>query len=288
MIQEVFSTYPKPYILTYLTTSLFSFYLLAFIPGGKCKSFKYYLFQSFKFCPLWFFANYFFNISLNMTSVASNTILASTSGIFTLLFSIIFLKSSSDLLKWTAVLMSFVGIVCIGLCEGDSEGESIVGDLFAVFGAIVYSAYSVALKSVENSETVFVFGCIGIVNFFTLMPGLVLLNFLGIEQVEIPEVREVSIIFVNAVVGSMACDLFWAWSVDYLTPTVCTLGLTFTIPISMAVDKYWKNTEFGAGYLVGAALVVFGFVLISLADEGEKNVQEKVESQGLMIEEEEI
>ena len=63
------------------------------------------------FCPLWFGANYFFNLSLGLTSVASNTILSTTSCIFTLILSIIVLKESPELLKFVAVLVSFGGIV---------------------------------------------------------------------------------------------------------------------------------------------------------------------------------
>jgi hypothetical protein len=37
------------------------------------------------FCPLWFAANYTFNASLSLTSVASNTVLSTTSGLFTFL-----------------------------------------------------------------------------------------------------------------------------------------------------------------------------------------------------------
>ena len=287
IIQEVFHTYPKPYALTYITTSLFSIYLLSFLYKQNFKTFTTYLIQSIKFCPLWFFANYFFNVSLNLTSVASNTILASTSGIFTLTFSIIFLKTSPDLVKWLAVTLSFMGIVLIGLSENDSQGESLVGDLFAVFGAIVYSAYSVCLKSISNDQTIFVFGCMGIINFIILMPGIALVDLIGIEAVEVPSLHEIVLISVNAVIGSMVCDLFWAWSVDYLTPTICTLGLTFTIPISMAVDKYLNQSEFGKGYMFGASLVLFGFILIAFTDD-EQKPSDSSETQGLVNEEEEI
>lgn len=37
------------------------------------------------FCPIWFLANYCFNEALSLTSVSSNTILSSTSSLFTLL-----------------------------------------------------------------------------------------------------------------------------------------------------------------------------------------------------------
>ncbi len=43
-------------------------------------------------CPLWFGLNYTFNFSLSRTSLASNTILSSTSSLWTLVLSVLVLK----------------------------------------------------------------------------------------------------------------------------------------------------------------------------------------------------
>lgn len=266
-IHTVFSSYPKPYFLTYCTSSLFSLYLIPAILNSSiiqlCPS---HLLSSLKFSPLWFLSNYFFNISLNLTSVSSNTILASTSGIFTLLFSILFLKDSSSLFKWAAVFMSFSGIICIGIAEDDTEKDNLVGDLFAVAGAALYAGYSVCLKTVNGEDLVSVFGCMGIVNFLLLGPGVFLVDLLGIEEFETPGWYQVELIAVNALVGSVVCDLFWARSVEHLTPTICTLGLSFTIPISMAADKYLEKSEFEYSYLIGVFLILTGFIIITLTD----------------------
>jgi solute carrier family 35 protein F5 len=48
---------------------------------------------SLVFCWIWFTMNLLFNYSLEETSVASNTIISSTSSIFTLVFSVIWLKN---------------------------------------------------------------------------------------------------------------------------------------------------------------------------------------------------
>jgi len=62
------------------------------------------------FCPLWFAANYCFNLSLGLTSVASNTILSTTSGIFTLVLSVFILRESPEILKFFAVILAFGGV----------------------------------------------------------------------------------------------------------------------------------------------------------------------------------
>ena len=62
------------------------------------------------FCPLYFCANYFFNASLGLTSVASNTILSTTNGIFTLILSVFVLRESPEVLKFASVIIAFGGV----------------------------------------------------------------------------------------------------------------------------------------------------------------------------------
>lgn len=98
-IQEMFLEigFYKPFFLTYLSTALFSVYLVSLIWKRVEWGFlKKTAFASAQFCPLWFFANYFFNLSLGQTTVSSTTILSSSSGVFTLCLSILILKESPD------------------------------------------------------------------------------------------------------------------------------------------------------------------------------------------------
>jgi solute carrier family 35 protein F5 len=98
------------------------------------------------FCPLWFAANYFFNLSLGLTSVASNTILSTTSGIFTLVLSILILRESPEIMKFLAVILALGGVVCIALADENEGEEGVLGDIFAIVGAVFYALYSVVLK----------------------------------------------------------------------------------------------------------------------------------------------
>ena len=281
VIQLVLESYPKPYLLTYITTSMFSCCLLSMLWKRESIADKSSpsLFQTaiyaLKICPLWFFANYSFNISLNLTSIASNTILASTSGIFTLLFSILFLNSSSTAFKWLAVLISFGGVVCIGLSENTDEAGSLTGDIFALLGAILYAGYSVCLKGLEKVDTVLMFGCVGIINCFVLIPGIAVLDMANIEKFTVPSDMEATLILGNALIGSVLCDLMFAWSVEYLSPSICTLGLSLTIPLSIAVDYVYKQTIYNNSYFFGAAMIILGFVMITLSDTEQKEILEE-------------
>jgi solute carrier family 35 protein F5 len=59
-------------------------------------------------CPLWFGMNYAFNISLDWTSIASSTILSSTSGLFVLLISVCYLRRHFE---WLNLLGEFADYI---------------------------------------------------------------------------------------------------------------------------------------------------------------------------------
>lgn len=68
---------------------------------------------SLEFCLLWFIANYLVAACLEYTSVASSTILTSTSSIWTLIFGALFRVEHFSYRKLLGVLASLAGIVLI-------------------------------------------------------------------------------------------------------------------------------------------------------------------------------
>ncbi|CAG9315870.1 unnamed protein product [Blepharisma stoltei] len=273
LIQEILTNenFDKPFFLTYFSTSNFSLYLISLtwkhktLKLGTCPDLKSTAKIALHFCPLWFFANYFFNLSLSLTSVASNTILSSTSGMFTLLLSIFFLKESPEIIKFLAVITATGGVICIGLSDDEGGSDNAWGDLFALFGAIVYATYSVFIKAkASNVDMVIFFGCVGAINVFLLFPGFIILNFSGIEPFEFPSATTLGLLFLNALFGTVLSDMLWALSVRLLNPALCTVGLSLTIPLSMVVDTMLHQFTYSAVYILGALLIVLGFVLLSI------------------------
>ena len=173
------------------------------------------------------------------------------------------------------MLISFGGVVCIGLSENTDEAGSLTGDIFALLGAILYAGYSVCLKGLEKVDTVLMFGCVGIINCFVLIPGIAVLDMANIEKFTVPSDMEATLILGNALIGSVLCDLMFAWSVEYLSPSICTLGLSLTIPLSIAVDYVYKQTIYNNSYFFGAAMIILGFVMITLSDTEQKEILEE-------------
>lgn len=273
--------YFKPFFLTWFSTSMFSFYLLSLIwKKREFSEVKEIAKTAAPFCIFWFGANYLFNLSLGMTTISSNTILSSTSGVITLVLAVIFLKETPDILKFLAAMLAFGGVSCIALADKDEGRESLIGDFLAFAGAIVYGCYCVLLKKkADKVDMVMFFGCVGILNAFLFSPFFLLLHFTGFETFELPGQLEISVLILNGIFGTVISDLLWALSVRYLNPALCTIGLSLTIPLSLATDNIMYHKVFDGLYFGGGVLILAGFIIMSLFEH--KTISTRISNKGL-------
>ena len=158
---------------------------------------------SLEFCIIWFLANYFVAACLEYTTVASSTILTSTSSVFTLLFGTLFRVERFTLRKLLGVCASLTGIALISSVDlsGSSDenrgnfphksiSEVAIGDGMALISAVMYGLYAVFMKKRIGDESrvnmpIF-FGLVGLLNVLLLWPGFLVLHFTGIERFEMP------------------------------------------------------------------------------------------------------
>jgi solute carrier family 35 protein F5 len=158
---------------------------------------------SLEFCLLWFAAKYFVTACLEYTSVASFTILTSTSSIWTLLLGAIFGVEQFSVKKFIGVLASLTGIMLISSVDlaGDnddnrgkfphkSQREVAIGDAMAFISAVLYGMYAIIMKSrIDNEDRVnmpLFFGMTGLLNLIFLWPGFLILHCTGVEKFELP------------------------------------------------------------------------------------------------------
>lgn len=163
---------------------------------------------SLEFCLLWFVANYLTAGCLQYTTVASSTILTSTSSIWTLVFGAMFHVEGFTARKLVGVLASLAGIVLISMVDlsgnndenrgkfpHKTQGEIAIGDAMAFFSALMYGIYAVVMKKrIGNEERVnmpLFFGLVGLFNVLFLWPGFIILHFTGVETFELPPTRKV-------------------------------------------------------------------------------------------------
>jgi len=160
--------------------------------------------------PLWFLSNYFYAISLQYTSIASSTVLASMGSIFTFLFATCSKYGDEKVTKYKllGVMLCFCGGVATAWTDvnGSSESttaidiedgrgrirrillphiitnieqsesvQSLLGDIAGLLSAIGYGAYTVLIRNVcpkdeSRMSMQLFFGYIGLLNMIVLCP----------------------------------------------------------------------------------------------------------------------
>ena len=236
----------------------------------------------FEFCMLWFLANYFIGVSLEYTTVASSTILTSTSSVFTLGFGVLAKVERFTVRKLFGVLASLAGIVLISTIDlsGKSSDDDhrgsfpvkslaqlAIGDILAVLAAIMYGIYSVFMKKRIADESVvnmpLFFGLVGLINVLCLWPGFFILHWTGLETFEwMPAGKVTAIVLLNALASCVA-DLAWGYAVLMTSPIVVTVGLSMTIPFSLIGQMLLNSQTASVLYWVGAVMVVLSFLFVN-------------------------
>ena len=235
---------------------------------------------SFEFCLLWFLANYFIAACLEYTTVASSTILTSTSSVFTLILGAWLSVERFTIRKLIGVLASLAGIILIssvdltgnndknrGSFPHKSHIQLAIGDALALGSALLYGIYTSLMKKRIGDESrvdmPLFFGFVGLFNLVTLLPGFPILHFLDIETFELPPTKRIlAIVLINSAT-SLVSDFCWAYSMLLTSPLVTTVGLSLSIPLSLLGQMILNHQMSSALYWVGAGIVLLSFVFIN-------------------------
>ncbi|KAF4605323.1 hypothetical protein EYR40_004107 [Pleurotus pulmonarius] len=250
------------------------------------------------FCIFWFIANWSVNAALEYTSVASATILSSMSGFFTLAIGRIFRVETFTMAKIAAIVMSFIGVVFVSISDTSetqtehlvpratinvsssltSPSRPLLGDSLALLSAVFYALYVILLKVRIKSESridmQLFFGFVGLFNIIGCWPIAVILHYTGLEPFSLPHGRKA--------IMAILMNMFITWSSDYIyvlamlktTPLVVTVGLSLTIPLAVVGDFFLARPTKGQ-VIVGAVLVVIGFITIGVDGPGREGSEEE-------------
>jgi solute carrier family 35 protein F5 len=251
---------------------------------------------------LWLLAQWIFNFSLMYTSVATNTVLSSTSSVFTFIFSLLICDDPFRWLPFGAAVSSFAGCTLVALQSPETLGNdgvanTLLGDFLALSSAAMFSLASVMLRKMapEEFDIGFFMGINGCV-VLSLSPALLLLaHLLGIEHFRPPEVRTLAWLAANAVIGCTFANYLYTSALLLLSPLVASVSMSLSIPLSAITDEVLlKQHQFSMGWAAGAALVGAGVLLVAIdpVDTGAKDIAtcdrayaQETELQGLLDEE---
>ncbi|WVR03766.1 hypothetical protein IAU60_000761 [Kwoniella sp. DSM 27419] len=247
---------------------------------------------------VWFVANWAVNASLAWTSVASVTILSSTSGFFTLALGRICGVESLTRTKVFAVVASFIGVMLVTQSDSSlapssvSDGASaipshpIFGDFLALLSAAFYAVYVILLKvrvvDEERADMQLMLGFAGLFNTIALVPVFPLLHYTGWETFELPPTKEAWIICLINFCITLSSDYLYVLAMLKTTPMLVTIGLSLTIPLALIGSVLIPSSSSSAITLmsmIGAALVFAGFGML-----GWQGYEESRDSGRVMVE----
>lgn len=338
--------YEKPFFVTYMNTSAFSFYLIPWLgkwwwsrlkggsgdlkPQGLAEDYQPLATEpshsevldsadqipisegnlpaltaketshlALVFCLLWFVANWTVNASLDYTSVASATVLSSTSGFFTLGIGRLFRVEKLTIIKVAAVFTSFTGVVLVSLSDSKSSQQPsgpasrsslhqvthrlphpILGDTLALISALFYALYVILLKVRIKSESrvdmQLFFGFVGLFSVVMCWPVGLVLHLTGGETFELPRGGKVLTgVLINMAI-TLSSDYLYVLAMLKTTPLVVTVGLSLTIPLAVLGD-FIRGKDTHAQVIFGAALVLISFIALGLGNGSETEDNRRLE-----------
>jgi len=227
-------------------------------------------------CPFWFLAQLTFNLSLRYTTVTSNTILSSTSTLFTFLVALVFLGETFTWLKLISVLLCIAGTIIVSLADSGGTLNAIatnplLGDFLSIVSAGLYAVYITLIrkklpdeKEGQGQVSMAQFlGFLGLFNMLFFLPVALVLNFAKLEPFHTLTWEQVGLIVGKGLLDNVLSDYLWAKAILLTTTTVATAGLTIQVPIAALVDTLTGHAPHLLNY-IGAAAVLVGFAGINI------------------------
>jgi len=232
---------------------------------------------------LWLCAQWVFNFSLLHTSIATSTVLSSTSSVFTFVFSLVICGDPFRWLSFCAALFSFGGCTIVAMqaplaVANDAVNNSDFGNELTLVAAAMFALVTVVLRkwAPEDFDCSYFMGMNGMLAIFLAPLLLTIADSYGIEEFARPPLKTLVCLALNALFGCTIANYFYTSALLLLSPIVATVSMSLSIPLSALVDQVLlRQHTFSAGWLVGASLVCMSVLLAAVDLEGSEESREK-------------
>lgn len=229
---------------------------------------------------LYFLNCYLGSAALKYTSASNQTILATSSSIFSLIFGILFKIEKFTLTKSISVLCSMFGIILITSSTTTnldilSLSREKFGDLLAIVGACSYSGFLTLLRIKLGEQTnsdsdSLLYGYMGFSTLIGILPILLIYNYFNWEPLILPDnIMILAMLLTSSLLNSLS-DYFASKASLIASPLAVSLSLSMAIPVNMYLDSYFNSgLNFSIKYLVGITLIFSSFLIINISNENE-------------------
>ena len=279
--------YQKPWMFSYITGSCFALNLIPDFfssyrnqkPAENELNGRETTILAIIIAIIYYFYNLFVMLALQYTSASNQTVLSSTTSIFTLFIGMLLGIETFNLQKLACIIISFAGVVLINWSESglskDSGNKFVpknprLGNALAVLGALMYAFYMIVMKvrCGTGSRTVNerrMFGIVGAVTLVFGIPVLFIVHMFDIERFELPPNNTVSSMILINGVFSVISDYTTILAMLLTSPVVTSLSLSSSIPITIFIDKIIMWVTDAPASKSGHVMYYFGICSILLS-----------------------
>lgn len=254
---------------------------------------------SLEMAVIYFLYNIFVMQALQFTSASNQTVLGSTTSIFTLFIGAYLQIDKFTIKKTVCVCVSCLGVFLVNYSESSKESDGgnkfvpknpRLGNTFAICGALMYAFYLLVMKvkcgtGNKSTNERKLFGYVGVMTFLLGIPLLFAVDYLGIEKFE-PVPPSKSILFAVIINGvfSVISDYVTILAMLLTSPLVTSLSLTSALPITICVDYIIllihnngeKAPSKGFLYFLGISSILLSVILININITSENELIEEV------------
>lgn len=234
-------------------------------------------------------AGFLWHAAMSLTYASDVTAIYNCSAFTAYAFAIPILGERFSWLKASSVVIAVSGVFIVAYSGADSEDLAqypyrLWGNVFITIGAILYGYYEVIYKKYicvpEHLSKVitarrqvtfanYAMGLISIITFMTLVPILFLMQVLNIKKFNLFEYGDHTKEIWIYISASMVCNLLFSvlfLSLMALTsPVLSSVSSLVTIFVIGVVEWILFGNALGAKQLIGDALVIVGFVVLTVA-----------------------
>ena len=247
---------------------LFRFIIASVVLGGYCLIKKVPLPQKAD-APIFVWAGiigffaymWVFNAGAGMVLSGVGSFIISSSPVFTLLLSIVFLKERTTLPIWLGVGISFVGMIIIGATQV-TEMELNLGVVLLLLASILLSVYFILQRRILQKYTAMQATAypliIGTIPMFIFTPRLA--YEFSIELISV----NATVLYLGVFPAALAY-LFWIYALSKAEKTIYVTNFMYLVPFLAALMAFlWLGEEMPMLAFVGGFIVIAGMIIINI------------------------
>ncbi|GAV29780.1 hypothetical protein PMKS-003283 [Pichia membranifaciens] len=236
------------------------------------------------FSALLYFTGCFLGSSaLKYTSASNQTVLATSSSVFSLIIGVILKFEKFTIGKVISVFCSMSGIALITLSTNASDYSILstllntdkFGDLLAICGACAFSGFLAVLRlklgeQTDSERDSLVYGYLGFLTLVMGFPVLLVFDFFKWERLSLPQNHIILLmLFLSSFLNCLS-DYCGSCASLITSPLSVSLSLSAAIPITMLIDSYfYGGSNFSIQYLTGIVLIIASFVFTNVSNKNE-------------------